>query len=83
MPSTCVALLSARLRARHRELLRELLSRGAKAPAFQVYYVCVDYSEPGVMGTLSERCCQTEGKLWVVILDQARKVASLCNHVMA
>lgn len=35
------------------------------------------------MGTLSEGCCQTEGKLWVVILDQARKVTSLCNDVMA
>lgn len=35
------------------------------------------------MGTLSEGCCQTEGKLWVFILDKVRKVTSLCNHITA
>lgn len=59
------------------------LGRGARVWDFWTDCVSVNYLEPGVTGTLSEGCCQTEGKLWVVILDQARKVALFCNHVMA
>lgn len=39
------------------------LGRGARGTAFRIYCVCVDYLEPGVMNSLSEGCCQTEGKL--------------------